>query len=48
MPDTSFIRTEIEHMQRQVDRLRGEQRSGISRTSADALLERMPNKIDDL
>jgi hypothetical protein len=52
MPDIDFIRAEIAHMRRQVDRLRGEirllQRSGISSTSADALLERMLNKIDDL
>ena len=52
MPDINFIRSEIEYMRRQVQRLRGEirqfQHSGISSTSADALLERMLNKIDDL
>jgi hypothetical protein len=52
MPDISFIRAEITHMRRQVDRLRGEigqlQRSGISSTSAELLLDRMLNKIDDL
>jgi hypothetical protein len=52
MPDISFIRAEIEHTRRQVDRLRGEirqlQRSGISNGAADALLDRMLNKIDDL
>jgi prefoldin subunit 5 len=52
MPDINFIRSDIEYMRRQVQRLRGEisqlQHSGISSTSADALLERMLNKIDDL
>jgi hypothetical protein len=39
-------------MRRQVQRQRGEirqlQRAGISSTSAEALLDRMLNKIDDL
>jgi hypothetical protein len=52
MPDINFICSEIEYMRRQVQRLRGEirqlQHSGISSTSADALLERMLSKIDDL
>jgi hypothetical protein len=52
MPDISFIRAEIEHTRRQVDRLRSEirqlQRSGISNAAAGALLDRMLNKIDDL
>jgi hypothetical protein len=52
MPDINFIRSEIEYMRRQVQRLRGEirqlQHSGISNTSAEVLLERMLNKIDDL
>jgi hypothetical protein len=52
MPDVNFIRGEIEYMRRQAQRLRGEirqlQRSGISSTSAEALLDRMLNKIDDL
>jgi hypothetical protein len=52
MPDISFIRAEIEHTRRQVDRVRSEirqlQRSGISNAAADALLDRMLNKIDDL
>jgi hypothetical protein len=52
MPDINFIRSEIEYMRRQVQRLRGEirqlQHSGISSTSAVALLERMLSKIDDL
>jgi prefoldin subunit 5 len=51
-PDINFIRGEIEYMRRQVQRLRGEikelQRSGISSGSAEALLDRMQNKIDDL
>ena len=52
MPDINFIRGEIEYMRRQVQRLRGEirqlQYSGISSTSAEALLDRMLNKIDEL
>jgi prefoldin subunit 5 len=52
VPDINFIRGEIEYMRRQVQRLRGEinqlQRSGISCGSAEALLDRMQNKIDDL
>ncbi|MGC1562698.1 MAG: hypothetical protein WA820_23000 [Bradyrhizobium sp.] len=52
MPDINFIRSEIEYMRRQVQRLRGEirqlQHSGISSTSAEVLLERLLNKIDDL
>jgi hypothetical protein len=52
MPNINFIRGEIEYMRRQVQRLRGEirqlQHSGISSSSAEALLERMLNKIDDL
>jgi hypothetical protein len=46
------IRGEIEQMRTQVQRRRGEirqlQQAGISTTSADALLERMLNKIDEL
>jgi hypothetical protein len=46
------VRSEIEHMRRQVARQRGEirqlQRAGIPTTSAEALLERMLNKIDGL
>jgi hypothetical protein len=46
------IRSEIEHMRTQVSRQRGEirqlQRVGIPTTSAEALLERMLNKIDAL
>jgi hypothetical protein len=52
MPDINLIRGEIEHKRRQVLRLRGEirqlQYSGISSASAEALLDRMLDKIDDL
>jgi DNA-binding transcriptional LysR family regulator len=47
-----FIRREIERMRAQVHRQRGEirqlQRAGISTAAAEALLERMFDKIDDL
>jgi hypothetical protein len=47
-----YIRGEIERMRTQVHRQRGEirqlQRAGISTDSAEALLERMLNKIDQL
>jgi hypothetical protein len=46
------IRREIERMRTQVQRQRGEirqlQRAGISTTSAETLLERMLNKIDEM
>ena len=46
------IRNEIEHMRTQVGRQRGEirqlQRARIPTASAEALLERMLNKIDAL
>jgi hypothetical protein len=52
MPDIDFIRADIEHRRRQVARLRGEimqlQHSGISSASAEALLEKILNKIDEL
>ena len=52
MPDIEFLRAEIERMRNQVQRQRGEirqlQRAGISTISAEALLERMMNKIDGL
>lgn len=52
MPDIDFIRGEIERMRTQVHRQRGEirqlQRAGISTGSAEALLDRMLSKIDDL
>ena len=47
-----YIRGEIERMRSQVHRQRSEirqlQRAGISTASAEELLERMLNKIDDL
>jgi hypothetical protein len=52
MPDIDFIRGEIERMRAQVHRQRGEirqlQRAGIPTGSAEALLDRMLNKIDAL
>jgi hypothetical protein len=52
MPDIEYIRAEIEHMRLQVHRQRGEirqlQRAGIPTASAEALLDRMLNKIDEL
>jgi hypothetical protein len=47
-----FIRADIEHRRRQVQRLRGEIRqlrhSGIFSASAEALLEQMLDKLDQL
>ena len=52
MPDIEFLRSEIERMRYQVHRQRGEilqlRRAGIATTSAEALLDRMLTKIDDL
>jgi hypothetical protein len=52
MRDIEFVRAEIERMRYQVHRQRGEirqlQRAGIPSASAEALLERMLCKIDDL
>jgi hypothetical protein len=52
MPTLEYLRNEIEHMRRQVHRQRGEirdlQRAGISSASAEALLERMLNRLDQL
>jgi hypothetical protein len=52
MPDIEFLRSEIERMRYQVQRQRGEilqlQRAGIPTTSAEALLDRMLNRIDGL
>jgi hypothetical protein len=52
MPEIDFIRADIEHRRRQIARLRGEirqlQHSGISSASAEALLDWMLNKIDEL
>ena len=52
MPDIDFIRADIEHRRRQVQRLRGEIRqlrhSGIYSASAEALLDQMLDKLDQL
>lgn len=52
MPDIDFIRREIERMRAQVHRQRGEirqlQRAGIPTNSAETLLDRMLNKVDEL
>ena len=52
MQDIDFFRADIEHRRRQVQRLRSElrqlQHSEISSASAEALLDRMRNKIDEL
>ncbi len=52
MPDIGFVRTEIERMRVQVGRQRREilqlQKAGISTASAEALLQRMLDKIDTL
>jgi hypothetical protein len=52
MPDIDHIRGEIERMRIQIHRQRGEirqlQRAGIPTASAEALLDRMLNKIDGL
>lgn len=52
MPDLDFIRAEIERMRLQVGRQRKEilqlQKAGISTVSAEALLQRMLDKIDTL
>lgn len=52
MPDVDYVRGEIQRMRAQVHRQRGEirqlQRAGIPTASAEALLERMLNKIDEL
>jgi hypothetical protein len=52
MPDIEHIRGEIERMRAQVHRQRGEirqlQRAGIPTASADALFNRMLDKIDAL
>jgi hypothetical protein len=46
------IRSEIEHMRRQIIRQRKDikalQQAGISSTAADAMLGRMQNKVDGL
>ena len=52
MPDIDFIRAEIERRRAQVGRQRREilalQKAGIATASAEALLERMLNGIDEL
>jgi hypothetical protein len=52
MSTLEHVRAEIEHMRTQVHRQRGEirqlQRAGISTAAADALLDRMLDKIDSL
>ena len=52
MPDIEFVRGEIARLRLQVLLQRREiaqlQRAGIPSTSAEALLDRMLNKIDDL
>jgi hypothetical protein len=52
MPDIDFIRAEIERRRAQVGRQRREilalQKAGISTTSAEALLARMLDRIDEL
>jgi len=52
MASVDVIRAKIEQMRRQVDRQRGQikqhQRAGIPSNSAEDLLDRMLNEIDDL
>ena len=52
MPDIEFVRGEIQSTRLQALRHRKEvmqlQRAGLPTTSAEALLDRMLNKIDDL
>ena len=52
MPDLGFVRSEIERMRVQVGRQRREilqlQKAGISTAAAEALLQRMLDKIDTL
>jgi hypothetical protein len=52
MPDIEFIRGEIERMRAQLGRQRREilqlQRAGIATASAEALLQRMLDKVDSL
>ena len=52
MPRINAVRAEIAHMRRQVQRhckeIRQLQRAGIASASAEALLQRMLNKIDEL
>jgi hypothetical protein len=52
MPDIHYLRSEIDHMRRQIFRQRREirdlERAGISTKSAEELLERMLAKVDGL
>lgn len=52
MPDINFVRREIERMHTQVNRQRRDilslQRSGIPTDSAEALLQRMLDRVDEL
>jgi hypothetical protein len=52
MPDIHFIRAEIQRMRIQIGRQRKEilqlQKAGIPTASADALLQRMLDKVDAL
>jgi hypothetical protein len=52
MPDLDFVRAEIERMRVQAGRQRKDilslQRAGISTVSAEALLQRMLEKIEQL
>ena len=52
MPDLPYLRNEIERIRLQVGRQRREilklQRAGISTASADALLQRMVDKVNSL
>ena len=52
MPDLDYIRSEIERMRVQVGRQRKEilslQKAGVATSSAEALLQRMLDKIDSL
>ena len=51
MPDVEFIRGQIERMRMQIHRQRGEirqlERAGILTASAEALLDRMLNNVDE-
>jgi hypothetical protein len=52
MPDLGFVRSEIERMRVQVGRQRREilqlRKAGISTAAAEALLQRMLDKVDAL
>jgi hypothetical protein len=52
MPDIDFIRAEIERRRAQVGRQRREilalQKAGVPTSSAEALLERMLDRVDEL